>query len=215
MVTSSAAARIAILVTGLLAVVPTIASAQDYRHLGWEEVAPGVWFGTTRPDTFQTGNFVIVTLPGGGSLVVDTQNAEFIGREILAKAKEVGRGPVKYVVNTHLHQDHVGGNAAFRRDNPSVEIIAHKNTCTGIQHKTVPRMVDRVPGMAKGLEGMQAARAKLTEGDKAATGLDRRSDLPTSRSSQRDVRRTAPLERGTCVSDGTVVIFSNAKEKLT
>jgi glyoxylase-like metal-dependent hydrolase (beta-lactamase superfamily II) len=88
------------------------ASAEEYRHFSWEEVASGVWFGLVLPDSFQTGNVAIVTLPGGGSLVVDTQDSEFLGREILEKAKEVGKGSVKYVVNTHLHQDHIGGNIA-------------------------------------------------------------------------------------------------------
>ena len=158
----------------LLAAAPALAAAPDgYRHFGWEEVAPGVWFGLASPDSFQTGNVAIVALPGGGSLVVDTQNAEFLGREILAKAKEVGHGPVKYVVNTHMHQDHMGGNEAFVRDNPHVEIIAHRNACAGIRDQTEPRMMQRLPALDRSLDDMRARRAAMPDGAGAAA-LDRR-----------------------------------------
>ncbi len=168
-------ATTAALCVGLAALLPTIACATEYRHFGWEEVASGVWFGMPLPNSFQGGNVAIVTLPGGGSLVVDTQNSEYLGHEILEKAKEVGHGPVKYVVNTHLHQDHLGGNVAFRRDNPAVKIIAHTNTCTTAPQKTVPRMADRLPGIVKGLDDMRAKRASLQDGDQeAAAALDRR-----------------------------------------
>lgn len=157
------------LLAGLLASVPATAAAPDtYRHFRWEEVAPGVWFGLSLPGAFQAGNVAIVALPSGGTMVVDTQNAAFIGREILEKAKEVGHGPVKYVVNTHLHQDHVGGNIAFVRDNPKVEIIAHRNACAGIVAKSEPRMVARLPGMARELEEMRANRARMQDASKAA-----------------------------------------------
>lgn len=149
-----------------------VANAQSYRHFEWNEVASGVWFGTPQPTAFQGGNVAIVTLPSGGALVVDTQNSAYLGQEILDKAKELGKGPVKYVVNTHLHQDHVGGNVVFRQDNPTVDIMAHKNTCQMIPQKTIPRMHDRLPGIVRGLEAMKAKRATLPDGDKAAQVLD-------------------------------------------
>ncbi|WP_250502112.1 MBL fold metallo-hydrolase [Caballeronia sp. AZ7_KS35] len=151
-----------------------MAADSDYQHFNWDEVAPGVWFGLSKPNSFQSGNVAIVTLPGGGELVVDTQDSDFLGREILAKAKEVGHGPVKYVVNTHLHQDHVGGNVAFVDDNPKVQIIAHKNTCTGIPQKTVPRMRERIPALTKGLEDLRAKRVSIGGNDKDAAALDLR-----------------------------------------
>src|SRR5262245_51418558 len=116
----------------MLGLAPSCVLAADYQHFNWQQVAGGVWFGTTLPDSFQGGNTVIVSLPGGGSLVVDSHNSDFLAREIIGKAKEVAPGPVKYLVNTHLHQDHVGGNNAFRKAFPKVQIIAHRNTCSTI-----------------------------------------------------------------------------------
>lgn len=159
---------------GLAGLAPTVHAAADYTHFGWEEVAPGVHFGTPLPNFFQGGNVTIITLPGGGSLVVDTHNSEYLGREVLEKAKAVGKGPVKYVVNTHLHQDHIGGNIAFRRDNPQLKIFAHKYTCANAPFKTVNRMEDRLPGVVKGLEDARAQRAKLQADGKDLAGIDHR-----------------------------------------
>jgi glyoxylase-like metal-dependent hydrolase (beta-lactamase superfamily II) len=44
--------------------------------------------------------------------------------DILAKLKTVTDKPVKYVLNTHQHEDHAGGNTKMA---PIAEIIAHRN----------------------------------------------------------------------------------------
>lgn len=155
--------------------LPCLAHAEEpYRHLEWQQVAEGVWFGSTRPDPFQTGNTVIIALPSGGSMVVDSQNADFLAREVLEQARAVAPGPVKYVINTHLHQDHMGGNATFLDANPQVQIIAHRNTCTGIAWKTKPRMVERLPGLRRNLQDWKDQLAALPAGDAKAAGLAHR-----------------------------------------
>ena len=158
----------------VLCLAPQPTWAEDYVHFNWQRVADGVWFGVTRPNSFQTGNTVIIQLPGSGSLVVDSHNSEYLAAEIIAKVKEVAPGPVRYLVNTHLHQDHVGGNNAFRKAFPKVEIIAHRNTCWGIPDKTIPRMKVRVDPMVRQLDDMRKARATAAEAGRDTAELDRR-----------------------------------------
>ena len=56
-------------------------------------------------------NSSLVTLKNGEVLVIDTgANAEE-GREVYVQAAELGR--VVYVINTHEHADHLGGNKYF------------------------------------------------------------------------------------------------------
>jgi glyoxylase-like metal-dependent hydrolase (beta-lactamase superfamily II) len=143
-----------------------------YRHFIWEDVGNGIWFGKAHPDSFQSGNTVIIALPSGGSLVVDPQVAPFIGEEIVAKAKELNVAPVKYVVDTHLHQDHCGGNAAFKRAYPGVKIIAHKHTCATIPLKTIPRMKSRLKGQQAQLTDFKQRRAAIAATDPQASALD-------------------------------------------
>ena len=57
-----------------------------------------------------------------GTVVVDTLINEQVGKKMYDKIRETG-GPVKYIIFTHGHGDHVGGAKAFLDDSP--EIIAH------------------------------------------------------------------------------------------
>jgi len=46
-----------------------------------------------------------------GILVVDTGLNEQEGRKLLAEIRKISALPVRYIVNTHYHPDHRGGNA--------------------------------------------------------------------------------------------------------
>jgi cyclase len=69
------------------------------------------------------GNVAFLTTSEGVILVDDKFSQD--GPQILAKVKSVTDKPVRYVLNTHQHGDHTGGNAAFLAAN--AEILIHKN----------------------------------------------------------------------------------------
>ena len=60
-----------------------------------------------------------------GVLVIDTFISQPPARELLADIRKITNLPVKYVVNTHYHLDHVAGNAIFTEAGATV--IAHRN----------------------------------------------------------------------------------------
>lgn len=70
------------------------------------------------------GGNVAVYLTDEGAIVVDDK-FERDYADIMAKVKSVTDKPVKYVLNTHQHPDHTGGNAKMMDAN--VEVIAHHN----------------------------------------------------------------------------------------
>ena len=65
--------------------LPAMQAAEGYVHFDWQSVADGVWVGISKPGSYQTGNTVIISLPGQGSMVVDSQLAPYMGQEIVEK----------------------------------------------------------------------------------------------------------------------------------
>jgi len=70
-----------------------------------------------------TGGNIGVSVGSDGILIVDDKFAP-LADKIRAALKGVGGGKLKFILNTHFHGDHTGGNVAF---GPEAPIIAHTN----------------------------------------------------------------------------------------
>jgi len=122
----------------LIAVVTTLARAQPRNFDNTQEHLLPVQ-GNTYMLAGAGGN---TTLQVGkdGVLVVDTQYAE-MAPKILSEIRKLSDKPIVWMVNTHIDQDHSGGNAALaklgRGPGPRPRIIAHENVLN--------RMTQRVP----------------------------------------------------------------------
>ena len=66
-----------------------------------------------------------VSVGEDGLLLIDAQEEAGVPR-LIARIAEITDKPVRYVVDTHWHFDHVGGNATFARQGAAV--IAQENT---------------------------------------------------------------------------------------
>lgn len=68
----------------------------------------------------------VAVLPTDEGVVLVDDKFEQDGPDILAKVKTVTDKPIKYILNTHQHADHTGGNAFMMKNTPA-EILIHKN----------------------------------------------------------------------------------------
>lgn len=100
-------------------------------------------------------NAVIVLLDDG-VLVVDSQNAPGTARAVIAEVRKLTDKPVRYLVNTHWHGDHVQGNRAYREAFPGVQIIAHRNTREDIEKRGIPELKENIESTPKAIARWQA-----------------------------------------------------------
>ena len=127
----------------LLALVPTLGTAQQN-------------FDTVKIRPFKlTDNLYVLFGSGGnigvltgveGNLIVDDQFAPLTDK-IRAAVKTLDQGEIKYVINTHLHGDHSGGNENLKKIGAT--LVAHDNVRNRMMKETVNRQGATVPPRSK------------------------------------------------------------------
>jgi glyoxylase-like metal-dependent hydrolase (beta-lactamase superfamily II) len=91
------------------------------------------------------GNVALYSTTEGVVLVDDMFDRNHA--DILAQVKMVTDKPLKYVINTHQHDDHAGGDLKML---PIAEVIAHKNVYANLKDLKQPYYED-TPGTPIGL----------------------------------------------------------------
>jgi len=107
------------LAAATLLATPAIAQRNfDNVEIKTEEIAPGVAV------LFGAGGNIGVSHGEDATLIIDDQFAP-LSEKIERAIANLGATPVKYVVNTHWHFDHTGGNENFGKTGAT--IFAHDN----------------------------------------------------------------------------------------
>ena len=97
-----------------------------YVHYGKHE---NIYEGSNIGDIGNLG-FII----GDESIaVIDTGGSHQVGEALKLAIKKISKKPIKYVINTHVHQDHIFGNTAFISD--ETIIYGHFNLKKALQER--------------------------------------------------------------------------------
>ena len=116
-----------------------------------------------------------VFLTAAGVVVVDTKNPGW-GKPLLDKIRTVTDKPIKMIINTHTHGDHVSGNVEF----PTVEVVTQENTAKNMETMKTPSGIAPPAGGATNIFKENSGRnmPKKTFKDKMTIGSgDERIEL--------------------------------------
>jgi glyoxylase-like metal-dependent hydrolase (beta-lactamase superfamily II) len=106
-------------------------------------IADGI-YAFISPETsgpIPSGN-VVAVIGDGGVLVVDSGRFPALARRIVAEIRAKTGQPVRYLVHTHWHLDHVTGDGEFRAAFPDMIILATDFTRRKMIEKQVPYLKD-------------------------------------------------------------------------
>jgi quinoprotein relay system zinc metallohydrolase 2 len=112
---------------------PERARAED--RLEVTEVAPGAFVHQGRYELQSPenrGDMANASFVVGkdGVAVIDTLGSVVVARAFRNAIRATTDKPIRYVINTHMHPDHVFGNAAFKEDNPA--FVGHYKLARGL-----------------------------------------------------------------------------------
>lgn len=130
-----------------------------------EKVADGVYAAIARPYTITHCNAVIFE-NAEDILIVDTHSSATAVASLVSQIRlNITKKPVRYVVNTHWHGDHIQGTPTYKRIAPRADVIAHETTRELLQADSGRNLKLAVERTQETLEAIRkkAAAAKTPE----------------------------------------------------
>jgi cyclase len=106
-----------------------------------EQIGPGVYAAIDGPE-HKAGSNAGFVIGDDGVLVVDSFFNLDAAKALVAEIHRLTPKPIRYVVNTHYHLDHTGGDQALR--DAGAVIIAHRNVRGWVRTNNLALFGDRI-----------------------------------------------------------------------
>jgi glyoxylase-like metal-dependent hydrolase (beta-lactamase superfamily II) len=136
------------------------APASNHQLFEIENVADGVYCAKARVQAEINCNAAIF-VNSADVLVVDAHSKPSAAAALITQIKrEITAKPVRHVVNTHFHWDHIQGDHAYRVAEKKVDFIASKSTQQLISDFAEARFKDAFAAVPKQIDTLQARADK-------------------------------------------------------
>jgi cyclase len=99
-------------------------------------LAPGVYATVRRVSAGSADGNTLFIINASDVIVVDAGHYRTDARQIIAEIRKLTDKPVRYVINTHSHGDHVMGDEIYLETFPGVEFICHPDARDQIIHNS-------------------------------------------------------------------------------
>ena len=127
------------------------------------KIGPNVWAAVENPNAKQRSyaNAGIV-IGDDGVVVIDTLTGFDASARLFQEVRSLTNLPVRFVVNTHYHGDHVGGNTLFA--DAGARILAHRNVRGWIHPENLRLLGDNPkPELTKLIQSFVAPTVSYTD----------------------------------------------------
>jgi cyclase len=160
----------------------TAALAQEITKQDFEtvKVADGIFaFIANESNNGVVQGNVILIIGENRAVLVDSGQFPSLAERMSEKIRELTDRPVRLLVNTHWHGDHLLSNFVFKKDFPGLLVLAHEETERNCkikyakfdeQVKGYPKLIEDLRKMAK--EGKSQSGRTLTDEEKTGLLLD-------------------------------------------
>jgi quinoprotein relay system zinc metallohydrolase 2 len=114
----------------LLTLLSRVSAGAKAERIDFNEVAPGIFVHVGQYALVNAANHgdisnVCCIIGTSAAAVIDTGGSYRVGKALLEAIRQITSKPIRYIINTHMHPDHVLGNAAF--EGIGAEFIGHHN----------------------------------------------------------------------------------------
>jgi glyoxylase-like metal-dependent hydrolase (beta-lactamase superfamily II) len=106
-----------------------------------KQVGPGVYAAIDGPE-HKAGSNAGFVIGDDGVLVVDAFFTQDAAKALVAEIRRLTPKPIRYVINTHYHADHTGGDQVLR--DAGAIIIAHRNVRGWVRTNNINLFGDRI-----------------------------------------------------------------------